>query len=113
MKFVGICLTQYFVVIFLGIYQLYELLSCLLKMEILYWVSKYEHVVYYSSRVIVTTLYFTAFISLSLFKQGMFAIVHSFVLLRDSHNILYFMSLSFIPFTLMYAGLGYYAVSIT
>lgn len=58
-------------------------------------------------------MYLTAFLFHSFFKQGMFAIVHSFVLLRDSHNILYFMSLSFIPLTLMYAGLGYYAVSIT
>ena len=41
----------------------------------------------------------------------MFAIVHSLVLLRDTHNILYFLSLSFIPLSFIYAGLGYYAVS--
>lgn len=61
-----------------GIYQIYEVLSCLLKMEVLYW--------------------------------GMFAIVHSLVLLRDSHNILYVMSMIFIPLTFIYAGIGYYAV---
>lgn len=60
-----------------GIYQIYELLSCLLKMEILYW--------------------------------GMYAIVHSLVLLRDTHNILFFVSLAFIPLSFIYAGLGYYA----
>ena len=41
----------------------------------------------------------------------MFAIVHSLVLLRDSHNILYVMSMIFIPLTFIYAGIGYYAVS--
>ena len=41
----------------------------------------------------------------------MFAIVHSLVLLRDSHNILYVMSMTFIPLTFIYAGIGYYAVS--
>ena len=41
----------------------------------------------------------------------MFAIVHSLVLLRDSHNVLYVMSMIFIPLTFIYAGIGYYAVS--
>lgn len=60
-----------------GVYQIYELLSCLLKMEILYW--------------------------------GMFGICHSLVLLRDTHNVFYFFSLSIIPLSLMYAALGFYA----
>ena len=42
----------------------------------------------------------------------MYAIVHSLVLLRDTHNVLFFLSLSFIPLSLIYAGLGFYAVSI-
>ena len=42
----------------------------------------------------------------------MYAIVHSLVLLRDTHNILFFVSLAFIPLSFVYAGLGYYAVSI-
>ena len=42
----------------------------------------------------------------------MYAVVHSLVLLRDTHNVLFFLSLSFIPLSLIYAGLGFYAVSI-
>ena len=42
----------------------------------------------------------------------MFAIVSSLVLLRDANNFLYFLSLAFIPLSFIYAGLGYYAVSV-
>ena len=43
----------------------------------------------------------------------MFSIVHSLVLLRDANNFLYFLSLAFIPLSFIYAGLGYYAVSVS
>ncbi|XP_068716212.1 uncharacterized protein [Montipora foliosa] len=61
-----------------GVYQVYELLSCLLKMEILYSI--------------------------------MFGICHSLVLLRDTQNVFYYLSLSLIPLSFLYAAFGFYVI---